>query len=486
MSATGRALLWSGFAVALFMAGCSGDAVKRSINAMCSGNEDCADNICHHGMCASSNPSQNGQPCNGNGNCRSFLCIGGVCQPGTAPLGKACRNSEECKSKSCASQLCSAALPIPDGGVDSGSDGPTPDAPRPDAAADLSPDIALPDGPVLDLPLPDLPVPDLTVPDLLPSPDGGCATCYSKWTPITPVTGTWRNWSVAAQDQVVLIGGQVSFKNGEIRRSEKGQAFQKVASTTSHVTGIAMEGLKAVAVDADGWIRGSSDGGKTWSVFSKRCWQYAAIGDIAMLGQFIVATSKGTICWSSDGGTNFSNKAVMSSPYQGVNLKAVSMAVVNGKPTAIVVGDYKDNSYKFHHYIFHSSNQGKTWDDLSAKLSGATGYSLNDVHLHSDGKVFMSGEDGFVHISSDTGKTWQHVTVSTKALRTVFFDPAMNAVLVSGTSEAYLSTKGGFLFNKLTDPNLTGALYKVAANGLGTLYLAEMYKDAGKLLKSSR
>jgi len=304
--------------------------------------------------------------------------------------------------------------------------------------------------PIPDLPVPDLPLADAPIPDL-PSPDGGCSTCYAKWTSTTPVSGKWRNWSVAAQGQVVLLGGQFNFKNGEIRRSEKGQAFQKVAGATGHVTGVAMDGLNAVAIDATGWVHGSTDEGKTWSVFSHRCWPYPAIGDIAIRGQFIVATSRGTICWSSDGGKSFSNKAVLWAASAKVNMKAVSITQVKGKPTALVVGDYKDNSYKYHHHIFHSADLGKTWDDYKANLSTSAGYSLNDVHLNGDGRVFMAGEDGFVHVSADTGKTWKHMAVSTKALRAVVLDPAMNAVLVSGHSEVYLSTKGGSLFNKLTE-----------------------------------
>ena len=479
-----RALLCGALVLALAAVGCQEASLKR-INDTCGANSDCADDICHRGICASSNPADNGQPCNGAGNCKSLVCVSGLCQQGTRPLTSICRHGQECKSKNCQTGACHASLPPPDGGIDSSLDGPAVDAPGPDLTADMKKDSPAPDAPAVDLPIPDVLVPDLPVPDL-PSPDGGCTTCYSKWTPMTPVSGAWRNWSVAAAGQVVLIGGQVNMKDGEIRRSEKGGAFQKVANATRHVTGVAIDGQKAVAVDADGWIHASSDLGKTWTTLTNRCWQYAAIGDIAMLGQFIVATSKGVICWSSDGGKNFSTKKVMYNTSSGVNMKAVSVAVVNGKPTALVVGDYKDTSYNYHHYIYRSSDLGKTWDDLSTKLSATTGYSLNDVVLNGDGKVFMTGEEGKVFLSSDQGNTWSMVSVISKALRTIVFDPGINAVLVGGYSEAYLSTKGGTLFNKLTDPNLTGAMYKAAPNGSGEIYLVEMYMDSGKILKSTR
>jgi len=499
MHLKGHPLMFVVLVVALFAASCSDKEIKR-VNEQCSGNDDCADDICHRGLCASSNPADDGQPCSGAGNCKSFSCVNDVCQPGTQPLKAACRYGQECASKNCKSGTCHAATPVPDGGVDLGPDGPVPDGPVPDAplpdlAADLKKDAPIPDAPIPDSPIPDMPIPDLPVPDLmppdLPSPDGNCSTCYSTWSLLPTINAKWKNWSIAAQGDVVLVGGQLSgTMAGEIHRSEKGKSFTKVASAGRHVTGIAMDGQNAVAIAADGWIHHSSDGGKNWSTYLQRCWTLAAIGAIDFMGPFIVTASKGLICWSSDGGKKWSTKTVKYSTNGKVNMKSVSIATVGGKVTALVVGDYKDTGYKYHHYIFRSTDLGKTWDDLSTKLSATTGFSIDDAYLHPDGKVFMVGASGFVHLSADSGNTWSNKAVPKYPFKTIVFDPGANTVLISGyqgaNSYTYLSKTGGQQFSKLTGTNLSGPLNAAAYNGAGVIYLVDYFLLPGRVLKSSR
>ncbi len=42
--------------------GCSDGENKKRVNESCSDNTDCADDICHKGICADPNPADNGQP----------------------------------------------------------------------------------------------------------------------------------------------------------------------------------------------------------------------------------------------------------------------------------------------------------------------------------------------------------------------------------------------------------------------------------------
>ena len=50
----------------LILASC-GSEDKKATNDPCKNNTDCADNICHQGICAASARQALGQPCSGNG-----------------------------------------------------------------------------------------------------------------------------------------------------------------------------------------------------------------------------------------------------------------------------------------------------------------------------------------------------------------------------------------------------------------------------------
>ena len=139
--------------VALAGSGCSDQQDGQPPNALCTSNTDCADYICHGGICANSDPVVEGKPCLGHGDCKSYNCRGGACRSGIVKAGGECLSNVECLHGYCGPYgVC--------GGP--GKDGGAPDLPNPDA-------------PKSDLPKPDLPKPDLLKPDLaapdLPQPD---------------------------------------------------------------------------------------------------------------------------------------------------------------------------------------------------------------------------------------------------------------------------------------------------------------------------
>ena len=144
-------------------AGCADSPAGKQVNELCSTNADCADRVCHSGLCAAVNPGPRGTPCKGHGECRSYNCTNGVCLKGKAQAGASCIYDEECLAGSCGpAGTCAGA----------GPDGGGPDAPRADLARpDLqSPDLPRPDAPRPDAPRPDAPTPDAQLPDL-PPPD---------------------------------------------------------------------------------------------------------------------------------------------------------------------------------------------------------------------------------------------------------------------------------------------------------------------------
>lgn len=131
----------------------------KAVNNPCDYNSDCADGICHTGVCASPNPKTNGQSCKGHGDCKSLSCVGLKCVPGDGQGGKQCINHEECTSTVCKKGECTGKA-----GSDAGADSALPDKGKPDTPA---PDQSKPDAPAPDQHIPDLPAPDQLIPDLL-------------------------------------------------------------------------------------------------------------------------------------------------------------------------------------------------------------------------------------------------------------------------------------------------------------------------------
>ncbi len=116
----------------LALSACSGDD-KKKVNSPCQSNTDCADSICHLGVCAASQPAPLGQKCAGPGECRSFRCETEICREGKGTLGADCLYDEECESQRCVAGKC--APKEYDARVDSGRrDGGASDGPRGDGA----------------------------------------------------------------------------------------------------------------------------------------------------------------------------------------------------------------------------------------------------------------------------------------------------------------------------------------------------------------
>ena len=82
------------------------DSKPKAVNEACSADIDCADQICHGGVCASAAPKDNGQPCSGNGDCKSYNCAADKCAAGASKEGADCRNKDECGSGVCEAKKC--------------------------------------------------------------------------------------------------------------------------------------------------------------------------------------------------------------------------------------------------------------------------------------------------------------------------------------------------------------------------------------------
>jgi len=222
--------------VLILSIGCSDDD-KKGVGEQCAGNEDCADEICHQGICWSANPKPNGASCNSRAVCKSGVCTKAICVHGSQAGGTSCLYNEMCASGKCQAGVC-VSLGV-DGGPDAGpvDSGPVPDrtltdgngpdvsqpdaikvdAAKPDAAKvdAAKPDAAKPDAAKPDATQPDtapwadaLPWPDQTPPDLLPT--GHCAPGMKRpcYTGAVGCTGTPSTGYTCVKDSICKAGVQ--------------------------------------------------------------------------------------------------------------------------------------------------------------------------------------------------------------------------------------------------------------------------------------
>lgn len=121
--------------------GCSDD--KKKTGETCSNNTDCADSLCHSGICVSRNPLSNGNPCQNSGYCKSLNCTAGKCVQNTLTGGSECLNDEECASQTCSSGTCGVSSPDSGSGRDdAGTGSPDTSAVTPDTSA-ATPDTSI-------------------------------------------------------------------------------------------------------------------------------------------------------------------------------------------------------------------------------------------------------------------------------------------------------------------------------------------------------
>ncbi len=506
-------------ALALLLPCCS-DGEKRATNEQCTANTDCADNICHRGICASTSPADNGQPCAGAGSCLSYNCKSDTCAPGQLAGGASCLNGQECSSKICNGGTCGGTLP-PDGGAppDMSKDAllpdqapPKPDAPVPDIAATDAPvpdtailDLAPPDLPPPDAPQPDMVQPDMLQPDmvqpdlpqqdLLPpdmvqsdmtSSDAGGG--YSAWKNLTIPT-TFIIWSVAASGNLILIAGMYK-TGGVIYRSSDGGKIWNPASlfaTKSGIVNLAMEGNDVAAVDNEGKIWVSKDGGKIFN-YVHDCWSLGGFSAVAIHNGHVLAGGRNKLCWAATPTGPYSDqdltKITTKVPSQAVS-QGVALTTYKGKITGLSVG-YSGKIGGWH-YVYRNSGMGSTWADLSAKLS-ATSLKPQAVSFASTGQVWALEATGVLHLSMDSGDSWVHGSAGSGAKKTYSVSHEIPAgsgaarVLVSGQT-SHLSVNGGLLFSTVQGlPKIWGRLDTSAFNGQGKVYMGERYGPSGTSL----
>lgn len=521
--------------ILLISTGCSDDP-KKAVNEACNGHTDCADNICHYGICASPTPVDNGQPCAGPGNCLSFNCQTGKCAPGQLASGATCRFKEECAGGLCVGGYCGNAPP-PDGGVpDARPDKGKPDMPRPDLARldsvladqkkidaarpDLpAPDQNLPDQTIVDMPTPDMPAPDMMMPDMpvpdmlipdmmmpdmpvpdMPVPDmlapdmllpditpPDAAVPYSVWKQLTIPTGFEVHKVVASGKQILLggkhgTGGKIFWSHDSGKTWTQSNQFSNAYFSVY----LAIDGTDAAALGSDGKIWVSTDSGKNF--YQKHdCWNSYYGGGIAIHKGHVLAAGRDYICWGTTAQTTPYNVVDLTDPKittlgpSKATPKDVALNTYKGQVIGMVVGwSPLSNGW---HYAYRNVGMGSNWTDIASNMS-ATQATPNQLSFASTGDVYALQSNGVLFISKDAGQSWLKGSAGTNPTKTYGIAqevPAAgpNTVFVAGQTTKISLDGGGLFTDVLGLPKVGGRWSAVAFNGQGKAILVQYFPSNG-------
>ncbi len=281
---------------------------------------------------------------------------------------------------------------------------------------------------------------------------------------------------------VVLVAGYPLISTGATiyRSTDGGAKWTAALPNIGHIKSMDLDGKRGVAVDGSGGIWVSGDQGQTW-VKMATCPQ--ANDDAAAHGQNMMTVGyAGSLCYSTDGGKTFSKQILKDSQGNNVHLQGVTIATVQGKVTALAVGNTK-----LGHQLFRSVDRGKTFKALSS-LPAAPKYVLGKVLMLNSGEVLMLSK-AVLHRSKDAGNSWKHYTLAGNyTTLTAVAHEAPGRILITGTSahaawtRVYLSLDDGKTFPALTDPVIKAAGFPgVAFNGAGLVYMGG---KSNKLVRS--
>ena len=422
-------ILFSLLALFWLSPACSDDDKKR-VGDTCLGNEDCADEICHQGICWSANPQSNGASCDMRAVCKSGVCANAICVQGSQVGGTSCLYNEMCASSKCQAGTCVSL------GVDAGpgDSGPIPDLPHKDTGStDLKVrDLALPEAMPLDVGAPDaakpdaakpdaakpdalqpdsapwadaLSWPDLTAPDLLPT--GHCLPGMKRpcYTGSVGCTGTPSTGYTCVKDSVCKAGVQTCAAPGP----------WPVATPTTCV-GQTLPGLFEVCNDKDDTCNGKVDDG---------------IKDVANKGQACTAGKglcQGTGTWAC----NSAQTAVECNAKEDPSKKKAETC----DGTDEDCDGAKDNGRCF-------SAWTKLPFNTPTKLIGST------YALAAEGKVVLAGGadaflGGTILRSDDSGQTWKRVLTNLSNEEFQGIDLSGSTAVAAGKKGTlYYSTNAG-------------------------------------------
>ncbi|MFT3791866.1 MAG: YCF48-related protein [Rudaea sp.] len=274
---------------------------------------------------------------------------------------------------------------------------------------------------------------------------------------------------VLAVTCAVLLGGAVSVRAAE---TEAGPVAD-VSSGTAHqaLFAVAFDGANGVAVGANGDIRESGDGGKTWKAVESP--EHAALFGVAFNAKRAIAVGqKGAIVVRDE-------KGAWSAVNQTVSKERLLAVSMNGA-TAIAVGSFGA--------LLRSTDGGANWESVAPKWqdysSDGADPNLYAVHVGADGTVTAAGEFGIVARSTDGGATWESRHKGEATLFGLKFGANGVGYAVGQDGAVIRTADGGATWNDV-DTGVKTNLLAVALAADGSIYATGMHelfagRDDGK------
>ncbi|HKR04202.1 MAG TPA: T9SS type A sorting domain-containing protein [Bacteroidia bacterium] len=202
-----------------------------------------------------------------------------------------------------------------------------------------------------------------------------------------------------------------------------------------------------LTVEADNYLFYSFDFGATWFVDNGSTAFYV-IDNFLQKGDTVIASAKGNVFVTTDGGTNWSNVITVNTDIDILGLDRMNDTIYAGYAIG-AYGGYANGVYR-------STDWGQTWINISS--SGLRIGNRYDNHFKISGNNFLiSCEEIGIYHSGDKGATWTQVPLSN-------FEAASsidNCILISGNTlysgthndGVYSSTDNGNTWNKTGTTN---------------------------------
>jgi photosystem II stability/assembly factor-like uncharacterized protein len=234
-----------------------------------------------------------------------------------------------------------------------------------------------------------------------------------------------------------------------------------------------VDGRRGFAVDAEGNLRGTRDGGRTWNIeVEARAFDLTDVDFVDARRGWAVSTS-GRVLVTEDGGTQWRE-----APRRVSKALRRVRAVASGarEARAWAVGD--DGT------LVSSSLGGVAWRRSWREQNGRTQATLRGLAFADLSRGIAVGDDGAVLATEDGGSTWRPlVTNARSTLRAVIFTDARH-VLIAGDSVLLGSLDGGRTFQpEPVPPDARGStLVDLAAPDPTHLYALG---EEGSLLRST-
>ena len=244
----------------------------------------------------------------------------------------------------------------------------------------------------------------------------------------------------------------------------------------------AMDGKFGLAVGANGGVRETKDGGKSWSQVPFNG-KEALLGVSLKAGRAVVVGQNGAIFLRATDGSWTKAQSGTDARLFGISINSRGDAVAVGsfgtiikstdggktwQPAPANWSDYAENGEEPHLYDAFVDEAGvatvigefglilrSTPEDASWRALHRGEESLFALDLQPSGIGYAVGQSGAVVTTKDAGQTWQKIDVGTKAILLGVRVMDERRVLITALREAVESRDGGATWKALTAPEVT-------------------------------